>query len=91
MQLHTLDTHSALQSFLLVHPVLSLSGAERRPVAQQPCETDTDIMETTRATTFSPGFLFSAFHISVHAAMELVFLWLQTQGGRVEIYEICLA
>lgn len=89
MQLHTLDTHIARFSRSSLYILFSICGAESRPVAQQPCETDTDIMETTRATTFSPGFLFTAFHISVHAAVELVFLWLQKQ--RVEIYEICPA
>lgn len=65
MQLHTLDTHIARFSpSSSLYILFFIFAAERRPVAQQPCETDTDIMETTRATTASSGFLFSAFHIS---------------------------
>lgn len=61
-------------------------------VGRQPCETDTDIMETTRVTTASSGFLFGAFHIRT-AAFVFVFPCFPTHTGGVEeeggAYETC--
>lgn len=76
--MHGPHTHAA-RSSSLCSLVLYLS-AGCRPVARQPCETDTDIMETTRVTTASSGFLLGAFHIGA-AAFVFVFPCFPTHTG----------